>query len=270
MDKATIVAKLKAHAKKRELTRVIKTDFIAASGVSDHFIFKHFKSWSDYCRAAGVKTGWDTTPISDDEMFAAMRDNFIKLGGITSHNRFGPSYRYGENLIRKRLGGWTRALIAFRGWCEKKAPDFVYLPQLPKASDLPKDRRERRNLWRAPLGSRTHHEEQFGDHLDFRAMRHTPLSELGVVLLFGMVAEDLGFSVEAVRTSFPDCEAKRRIAQGRWRRVLIEFELRSANFKHHGHDASHCDLVVCWEHNWPECPVEVVELRSELRKLKAS
>jgi len=21
-----------------------------------------------------------------------------------------------------------------------------------------------------------------------------------------------------------------------------------------------CDLIVCWVHNWPECPVEVIEL----------
>ena len=23
-----------------------------------------------------------------------------------------------------------------------------------------------------------------------------------------------------------------------------------------------CDLIVCWEHNWPECPLEVIELKS--------
>jgi len=29
----------------------------------------------------------------------------------------------------------------------------------------------------------------------------------------------------------------------------------------HGHDVGGADLIVCWEHNWPECPLEVVELR---------
>jgi hypothetical protein len=28
----------------------------------------------------------------------------------------------------------------------------------------------------------------------------------------------------------------------------------------HLHDLSGCDLIVCWRHNWPECPVEVLEL----------
>jgi hypothetical protein len=29
----------------------------------------------------------------------------------------------------------------------------------------------------------------------------------------------------------------------------------------HAHDVEKCDMIVCWIHNWPECPLEVVELR---------
>jgi hypothetical protein len=32
-----------------------------------------------------------------------------------------------------------------------------------------------------------------------------------------------------------------------------------------GHDVSGCDMIVCWIHNWPECPLEVVELREIAR-----
>jgi len=35
----------------------------------------------------------------------------------------------------------------------------------------------------------------------------------------------------------------------------------------HGHEWSECDLIVCWEHNWPECPVEVIELKKELERM---
>ena len=34
------------------------------------------------------------------------------------------------------------------------------------------------------------------------------------------------------------------------------------------HDPAACDLIVCWEHNWPECPLEVIELRSVVDRLK--
>ena len=29
----------------------------------------------------------------------------------------------------------------------------------------------------------------------------------------------------------------------------------------HFHDPEGCDLIVCWEHNWAESPLEVVELK---------
>ncbi len=44
--------------------------------------------------------------------------------------------------------------------------------------------------------------------------------------------------------------------------MRIEFEHESRNFMKHLHDANECDLIVCWEHNWPEWPLEVVELRA--------
>jgi hypothetical protein len=88
-----------------------------------------------------------------------------------------------------------------------------------------------------------------------------------VVLAFGAAADALGFGVETVGAGFPDCTAKRRIAEGRWRAVRIEFEYKSRNFRDHRHDPAECDLIVCWEHNWPEAPVEVLELRSAIQEL---
>lgn len=81
-----------------------------------------------------------------------------------------------------------------------------------------------------------------------------------------MIAHDLGFVVERVQTGYPDCEAKRRVSgrRGGFERVRIEFEFRSRNFNH---QPDGCDLVVCWEHDWPECPVEVLELESAITTL---
>ena len=28
-----------------------------------------------------------------------------------------------------------------------------------------------------------------------------------------------------------------------------------------------CDLIVCWRHNWPECPLEVLELSEAVKKI---
>jgi hypothetical protein len=92
---------------------------------------------------------------------------------------------------------------------------------------------------------------------------------MGVVFLFGALAPALGFLVESLGIAFPDCAAKRRLrGPGEpWERVRIEFEYRSRNFLSHKHDARKCDLIVCWEHDWPGCPLEVLELRREVAKL---
>jgi hypothetical protein len=101
-------------------------------------------------------------------------------------------------------------------------------------------------------------------------LRHASINEQGVVYLFGMVSSELGLIVEAVQSAFPDCEAKRCVdpRQDRWQRVRIEFEYVSRNFRDHGHNPDGCDLIVCWEHNWPECPIEVIDLKTVVNKLK--
>lgn len=91
-----------------------------------------------------------------------------------------------------------------------------------------------------------------------------PTNEGGVVCLFGAMAERLGFLVLRIQTEFPDCEAIRKIGPDRYQPVRIEFEYESRNFLRHGHDVEGCDLIVCWEHNWEECPLEVVELRKSI------
>jgi hypothetical protein len=54
-----------------------------------------------------------------------------------------------------------------------------------------------------------------------------------------------------------------------WQRVRIEFEFESRNFRDHGHPSTGCDVIVCWRHNWPECPgqIEVVELSKIIKSL---
>jgi len=82
--------------------------------------------------------------------------------------------------------------------------------------------------------------------------------------LFGMISHELGYLIESVRTDFPDCEGKRCFdKQGnRWEHVRIELEYKSSNSKDHGHNEDGCDIIVCWIHDWDQCPVEVLELRS--------
>lgn len=111
-----------------------------------------------------------------------------------------------------------------------------------------------------------------GRPMSFRGLRNAPLNEQGVVYLFGMLSYELGFHIEAIRTMYPDCEGlQRKDKKGReeWKRVRIEFEYQSSNFRAHGHNPKECDIIVCWIHDWKECKLEVVELSKEIRRLPA-
>ena len=104
----------------------------------------------------------------------------------------------------------------------------------------------------------------YGPPLQLPELAHAPVNELGVVFVFGAMARRLGFVVHRLQAGFPDCVAMREMAPGQWQRVRIEFEFASRNFLKHKHRADRCDLIVCWRHNWKECPLEVIELEKEL------
>jgi hypothetical protein len=108
-----------------------------------------------------------------------------------------------------------------------------------------------------------------GRTLNFRAFAYTPTCEHDVVQMFGAVAQELGFEILANRSAFPDCQARRRRPGTRETFVecLIEYEFASSDYRRHRHPVSGCDLLVCWKHDWPECPIQVLELRREIRNL---
>jgi len=93
-------------------------------------------------------------------------------------------------------------------------------------------------------------------------LRYAPENELGVVFLFSHVAKKWRLRIEQIRPGFPDCIAYQRTDRGE-KRLRIEFEFRSKNFKVQRHSARGCDWIVCWEHNWPGVPkrLQVKELR---------
>lgn len=105
-----------------------------------------------------------------------------------------------------------------------------------------------------------------GDLINFRGLVYSPMNENGVIFLFGKVMEDLNMYIEEIKPGFPDCIGRRFNGRG-WERVRIEFEYVSSNFKLHKHDPRHCDMIICWEHDWPECSLEVIELKDVIKGL---
>src|SRR5271154_1454625 len=242
------------------------SEFFSRTGMSRYSVARFYPKWNDAVRAAGLKPRRPGRQLQASELLRDWGETVRRKRAVPSRRGYLLAGKYDPRTLEKRFGGWGSVPGAFRKFAKGKREwaDVLALPGVRKPKEKAAANKNRRSTipWnkgrRAQISDRT----TYGNPMDFRGVRHEPVNEQGVVFLFGMVAKELGYLVEAMQRGYPDCEAKRQIGPGRWQRVRIEFEFESRNFRNHGHAASGCDVIVCWRHNWVECPknIEVVEL----------
>jgi hypothetical protein len=255
---------------------ISRSEFERIAGIGQYHIYRLFPQggWSEVKKLAGLdRHPKDNANLTDEALIEEFHRVASLLGKIPTWAVFAHHATVSADVVRRRFGGLQGTLTRYRDWLEEHHADSPFLEQLQTKSrhEIPVPPTPVETLSQQPTSSWGKIEGPvYGAPINFRGLRHAPVNEQGVVFLFGMVAYELGFIVEAVHAAFPDCEAKRCIdpKDQRWQRVRIEFEYKSRTFRDHGHDPHGCDLVVCWEHNWPECPLEVLELRKVIDELE--
>jgi hypothetical protein len=293
-ERQTLIDKLQSIAKDLGATTVPRHEFLRRSGASERKIQRLFGSYNDLVLEAGLRPR--TFPTSDvptysdqdllNEVVRVLRLPNSKLTRVF----FEQNASVSTSACERRFGGWINTIKAVG---ELLKPDeeagllqrvreytVSNLPPQKTATPHPEIVENEDEAGSPHLESAEHavvpagltNSNLYGDFINFRGLQHAPVNEQGVVFLFGMICRELGYVVEIVKPGFPDCEAKRQVSgkPGMWQRVRIEFEYQSRNFRQHGHDPDQCDVIVCWEDNWQDCPIEVLELRSALRKLPSS
>lgn len=266
-------------------------EFVTGVRIPKNSVFRLFPRWNDAVRAAGLQPYRLYLRPEDHELLTDWGETVRKLRAVPSRRAYDLNGKYYPVTLEKRFGGWPAMPQAFRDFAKDKREwaDVLALVHAPAGragsvgARLPAGAADtharltnetsrvsipRKTFQHSPLKERP----TYGEPLDFPSLRHEPVNEQGVVLPFGMLAKDLGYVVESVQTGFPDCEAKRQIAPKRWQRVNLEFEYESRNFRDHGHPLTGCDVIVCWRHNWPDCPahIEVLELSTRIKSLRTS
>ena len=260
-----IEAVKKAAAGEPSLTSV---EFSKRSGIKISIIYRLFPEggWKEVLKLAGLKDEGSRIPVSDEEILSEFHAVVTSIGKIPTWFLFDNKSKISSDLVRKRFGGTQGTLRRYADWLSQNYPSSTMIREIEGLiKDEPREEISTSNSARKwPKVNGT----EYGEPIDFRGLRHAPTNEQGVVFLFGMVCLELGFMIESVRTGYPDCEGKRCVDQKKmiWEPILIEFEFKSSNFNH---DPAGCDLVVCWIHDWPECPIEVLELKSFLQRLPA-
>lgn len=258
-----------------------RSEFKKKTGMSEYHVLRHFQNWREAVRAAGLQADCTNVRLDDGALLQDWGEFVRKIRQIPTRNQYRREGTFSPGAFEKHFGPWSGIPSRFQEFAKGKPEWADVLSLLP--TNVPKWQQmsETPSLGEANAGtpssgalSRPRHSKlqdrsTYGNPIDFRGLRHEPVNEQGVVFLFGMVAKELGYMVEAVQTGFPDCEAKRQVEGGRWQRVRIEFEFESRNYDH---PIDGCDLIVCWRHNWVDCPshIEVMELRNVIKSLGKS
>jgi hypothetical protein len=259
-----------------------RSEFKANTGIGEHHVLKYFPSWRDAVSRAGLTPHTANAKLDDAQLLEDWATLVRKHRQIPTRYQYQREGKYSPSVFEKRFGPWSRLPERFRTYAQNKANWSDVLALLPILA--PQHNQDLDSSCIVEITTKSNGavlnarhtqligQPTYGNPIDFRGLRHEPVNEQGVVFLFGMVAKELGYMVEAVQTGFPDCEAKRQIGPNKWQRVRIEFEFESRNFRDHGHDGNGCDVIVCWRHNWRECPpnLEVVELSQIIQSLSRS
>ncbi len=249
-------------------------EFVALSEISRYSISSCFPKWNDAVREAGLHPRRLRVRPEDDELLKDWGKTVRRKRTLPSRRAYLLGGRHEPRTLEKRFDGWEFVPQAFRKFAKGK-PEWADVVALLPAAAPTKAAERPRSTPASPV-TRRHagpalpkDRATYGNPMNFHGLRHEPVNEQGVVLLFGMLAKELGYMVEAVQTGFPDCEAKRQIGPDRWQRVRIEFEFESRNFRDHGHPSNGCDIIVCWRHNWHDCPehLQILELSNVIKSL---
>lgn len=268
--KQQIVEEIRRVANTLNLKSLKSKDFGKHSKISLSAVSYHFGSWNEAVKEAGLMP---IDPIDMIRKKKSIEDNELLLDLIHLYNEYGKEPtnslvnakgKYSSWIYRSRWKNIKEAfLIAKQKFSDKISSNIEELNTEQKRVSIkvipqtikPKLIKNRHII--------------FGEPIDFRGLRFAPVNEQGVVYLFGMISHELGYLVESIRTECPDCEGKRCFdkEKNQWEHVKIEFEYKSSQFKEHGHNEMDCDIIVCWIHDWDDCPIEVLELRSVIKYL---
>jgi len=276
MTKKQIIEAVRRCAGK--LKRNPTTNELIRFGISRRQAKRHFGSIKEMLRAAGLDvTGGHYKPALTALMLdwatvarklgrAPMQKEYLSAGNYSDKpfiSRFGRWSSVAENFLRlvrewNIQQDWKDVIEAISDWQRKDGAAGSGKTNLVKLEWNAQKGNSRVRL-RARPGRAV-----CGAPMVTPGMIHEPANEDGVILLFGMLAERLGLIVRRVQGEFPDCEVLYETEPRRWINLFVEFEFESRNYAKHGHPKDGCDLLVCWIHNWPQCPadMEVLELKT--------
>jgi hypothetical protein len=236
-----------------------------ATGLMPWHVSKAFGTYGRALKACGLERTGSGYTVDRRSMFVAWAETVRKLGKVPTAYEYQEHGKSNAKTLAKWCGTWKRVpncLLEYmrNQQLEGEWKDVMEVTLKYLEPPLWNDRQSGVNPSSPARPKVVYDQPMYGAPMLSSPLAFAPINEMAVVFLFGAVARQLGFIVTRLQKEFPDCEALRQVDRERWQRILIEFEYESRNFLAHEHNVKGCDMIICWKHNWPECPLEVLEL----------
>jgi hypothetical protein len=236
-------------------------------GVNHRDLRRNFGTLRQAMRECKLERSSGHRKVEMENLFhdwARVTRSLKKLPTMKEYGRLG---QYSVRPLRTRFVSWNYVPTGLKKFAEGSGLAEQWKDVLALVKDTREPQPTSPLTFAGPFAQTMPGQPTYGTPIHCGALVFAPTNEFGVLFLFGAIADRLGFLVLRVQAEFPDIEALRMVGRDKLQRVRVELEQESRNFLKHGHDPNGCDLIVCWEHNWDECPLEVIELKSVIRKL---
>jgi len=90
---------------------------------------------------------------------------------------------------------------------------------------------------------------------------YEPSNEYETVVLFALLAKELGYTIKLVQSDFPDAI----IIDKSNLEIIVEFEYLSSNYKQHCHPIDFNGLVICWRKDMELKNISILSLEEYIR-----
>ncbi|HEY2915320.1 MAG TPA: hypothetical protein VGK21_18290 [Candidatus Angelobacter sp.] len=243
-------------------------EFRKMSQISKARIRKSFGTFTQLLTAGGLE-------VQGPGHMVEMKDLFTDWAGIVRREKKVPTItdyelhsRYSVRPLARRFGFWVNVPAGMLEYAKQEGLEGEWEDVLKIVAACPSSKEEGAPTSGPPKPFPRplllHDRPIYGKPM-FAPFSFAPTNEQGVIFVFGGVAHELGLTVTRIQTQFPDIEAMREVGPNKCQPIHLEAEYESKNFLLHMHPLDGCDGIVCWISNWPECPLEVIELRSVVK-----
>ncbi len=235
-----VIKSIQNVAKKLNKTPTINEYKKSEPSISYDVIQYLFGSWNE----AIIQSQLNPNPLRKPPDNSYSKEKVVKeiikianeIGMLPSGPVFQAKSIMSTGPVKRIFGSWVEALDYINKNCSEKLSFKIE----KKIDKITKEKKELLGL-ASPL-------------------KYKPRNEQETIILFCLLAKELGYSILKAQTEFPDL-----LLEYSGKEIQAEFEFLSSNYQKHGHSINDKIICVCWRKDKNIDGLTIIDLESVVR-----